>query len=420
MDAMFYNYIRALQFEKTWPADVGSWGRTFFRIGYGEGWPLKIEETTFDASIPGPLPDLPKADPSSFLQTGPFLSIRSLDDAIRLPKLAIGETLNVGCYQNHSWATNSDTGDLSIPKKGEPLNRDSHGLLLVGMNKALQQFRFVNSWGEEWGDGGFGTMPFAYFEAYVFEAYTALVPGEDVFLTNVESKFGTIRISTFSKIMGIPFFFATLQIEGKTAGWAFARDTPSQFEIYELFVWPEFRRKGIATALVDSLVNTFVLRPGQNRSLHVPFSDSRLHSPETAEAVTAIAAHLNLKFVKPESNYDCYYAISEGAATQIVEPARIPGRPKSTLDALREFVAATHDEEEVTEKPDHLDRLAKINPERFMLAKKVSASTASKEEERRFKELQDEARTILRIIAPLDFDLSDLPELEARKRNYDA
>ena len=419
MDRFLYKYVRALKLENTWPADVGCWGRTVFRIGYGEGCPLKYEETEFDASIPGPLPELPKADPSSFVQTGPFLTIRSLKEAVRFPKFTKGENLSVGCYQNHSWATNCDTGDLSLPVVGEPLNGDTHGLLLVGMNKPLQQFRFVNSWGEEWGDGGFGTMPFAYFKAYVFESYTALAPGEDMFVTNVESKYGTIRISTFNRIVGVSFFFATLRIDGKTAGWAFARDTPSQFQIYELFVWPEHRMKGVATALVDSLINTFVLGPKQFRSLLVPFSDSRLHSAETAGAITAIAARLELLFKKPESKFDCYYASRNGHSTQLVEPTRIPAKPKSTLDALKDSVAQWS-EEEVLENSEELDRLKAINPERFELAEKVSAAIATEDEKKRFQELQEEAREMLRAIAPLEFDLSDLPELEARKRKNDA
>lgn len=46
-----------------------------------------------------------------------------------------------------------------------------HVVLLCGYDDELEAFRFVNSWGEEWGCGGFGWMPYGHdvHEAWVFE-----------------------------------------------------------------------------------------------------------------------------------------------------------------------------------------------------------------------------------------------------------
>lgn len=37
-----------------------------------------------------------------------------------------------------------------------------HSLLLIGYDDDRQRFTFVNHWGESWGDGGFGTLPYRF------------------------------------------------------------------------------------------------------------------------------------------------------------------------------------------------------------------------------------------------------------------
>jgi C1A family cysteine protease len=54
-----------------------------------------------------------------------------------------------------------------MPASGEPgANPDGspagHAMLCVGYDDASQCFRLRNSWSEDWGDKGYGTIPYAY------------------------------------------------------------------------------------------------------------------------------------------------------------------------------------------------------------------------------------------------------------------
>ena len=44
-----------------------------------------------------------------------------------------------------------------------------HAILMVAANNAAQQYKFLNSWGEDWGDKGYGYLPFQFVES----SYTA-------------------------------------------------------------------------------------------------------------------------------------------------------------------------------------------------------------------------------------------------------
>ncbi|MFI6763099.1 C1 family peptidase [Micromonospora sp. NPDC050417] len=56
-----------------------------------------------------------------------------------------------------------ETGVIPLPKEDErSLGR--HIALLVGLDDARRHFRVRNSWGTEWGDRGYGTLPYAYVE----------------------------------------------------------------------------------------------------------------------------------------------------------------------------------------------------------------------------------------------------------------
>jgi C1A family cysteine protease len=53
------------------------------------------------------------------------------------------------------------TGDIPLPQQGEA-TLGGHAILIVGYDDARQVFSLRNSWGEGWGDGGYGTLPYAY------------------------------------------------------------------------------------------------------------------------------------------------------------------------------------------------------------------------------------------------------------------
>jgi C1A family cysteine protease len=64
-------------------------------------------------------------------------------------------------YQSFESAAVEKTGDVPMPGRREKL-LGGHDVLVVGYDDAAQRFIFRNSWGEAWGAGGDGTIPYAY------------------------------------------------------------------------------------------------------------------------------------------------------------------------------------------------------------------------------------------------------------------
>ena len=72
----------------------------------------------------------------------------------------------------------AEDGTTSCRSKG------LHEVLIIGYEDDPSEcgggrFRFRNSWGSSWGDGGFGTMSYAYFEVFCHEAGTVLAYADD-------------------------------------------------------------------------------------------------------------------------------------------------------------------------------------------------------------------------------------------------
>lgn len=55
-------------------------------------------------------------------------------------------------------------------------NSFGHAMTLVGYNEAKQTFKFINSWGPEWSDGGYGRMDYQTFLNRTTEAFVMVLP----------------------------------------------------------------------------------------------------------------------------------------------------------------------------------------------------------------------------------------------------
>lgn len=64
-------------------------------------------------------------------------------------------------YDSFMSASVQKTGTVNLPKPTESL-QGGHAVLAVGYNDAKQRFLVRNSWGPNWGDKGYFTMPYAY------------------------------------------------------------------------------------------------------------------------------------------------------------------------------------------------------------------------------------------------------------------
>jgi GNAT superfamily N-acetyltransferase len=179
-------------------------------------------------------------------------------------------------------AHRSDTGEIEFPRPGEnPLAL--HSVVATGLSADGQSVEFANNWGRSWGDGGNGSVSFAYLDQYFSEAWTRWDAryGLSFFkpeLHQIESNRDLRRIWMIEnpirkfKLRGtragdswyVEYFYTYSPVDdcgvqgvqvrngyGIRMGWAhlwYPRDSQIT-EIRELFVMPPFRRLGIGSYL---------------------------------------------------------------------------------------------------------------------------------------------------------------------------
>ncbi len=68
------------------------------------------------------------------------------------------------------------TGVIPMPEVGERV-RGATGVCFVGCDDELERFKFRNSWGSDWGDGGYGYVSYEYADAYMNDAWSLSLAG---------------------------------------------------------------------------------------------------------------------------------------------------------------------------------------------------------------------------------------------------
>lgn len=139
-------------------SSVAAWRR--FGLPDERSWPWT--SATVDADPPDGLtpldaclPDVSIARIETAELTGP-VGLDAVRAAVRAG-LPVACDIPLHASQFSSFAT----GIIPVPRKGErPLGQ--HVALLIGFDDNARQFRVRNSWGQDWGDGGYGELPYAY------------------------------------------------------------------------------------------------------------------------------------------------------------------------------------------------------------------------------------------------------------------
>lgn len=73
----------------------------------------------------------------------------------------------------NSWYSDQVTKTGDIPKP-DGTNKNGHAICVVGYNDENKKFKFKNSWGTNWGDNGYGYLPYEYFDHQYREAWSAV------------------------------------------------------------------------------------------------------------------------------------------------------------------------------------------------------------------------------------------------------
>ena len=91
-----------------------------------------------------------------------YHALESLDDMIHCIASGFGFVCGISCYESFDSLMTERTGVVNLPGKGEKF-LGGHALFIgKGYDLHKQVFYFQNSYSRNWGDKGFGTIPFFY------------------------------------------------------------------------------------------------------------------------------------------------------------------------------------------------------------------------------------------------------------------
>ena len=351
MRSVPYGYARALELEGRQFHGDGQWGTTSMRLIYMESLPIEPEKIDIPVSPGGKVNSTPVELHSAFRpnRSRYYRNVRIADEAANLLDRGLGSRLVGACLPVfRSWATTVD-GLIPMPSVGETPAPDTHAVKLLDVVEFTDNsyavivkpryFRFDSSWGLIWGNQGLGSLPFDYYDKYVFEHWFQYRERHLVGFRHkwLDGNLGAwqARDEFDRRIYG----FEIGDPDAERIGWAFAIETDGAIEVEELYVAHSHRRTGVATRLAARLA-ALAKAKGLPLRVWVSFADVASESPATVAALPCLARRMGVEFQRSPVRWAGYYATNEmpGSPTP-VEPDRVPGRPKSTLGALAAFAA---------------------------------------------------------------------------------
>jgi esterase/lipase superfamily enzyme/ribosomal protein S18 acetylase RimI-like enzyme len=238
-----------------------------------------------------------------------------------------------------SWA-DPPGGVIPMPGPQDTPFEHTHYVTVFGCDRQSRRFKFLVRW-PGWGDDRKGYLPYEYFDRYVFECRGIYVNARpesrrENRVDGTKEIRWVVRDEWDRRVYG--YEINSIHAADRWA-WAFVVERDEALEVEEIYVRPEFRRRGFAERLCRRIqeLASAKLKPLR---LWVPFADCRQESPGTFPAIIALARRLGLHFQPCPVRWFAYYATDELAGSDSpIEASRIPSRPRAPSN---ELTAAAH------------------------------------------------------------------------------
>jgi len=287
-----YGYVRSRQLEGTYNDDptIGCWPITALRIerGWGnpgeERWPYDGSANSWPPKEPANVDHYAKGK-----RIFAYQRIRSVDEC----KEAIfrGGPILVSVDITKSWF-DAANGEIPLPKKQDEII-GGHGFCMVGYDDHKGKFKFINSWGVDWGDKGYGYLPYSYFASLFTEAWVDIRPDAKVIAKSTQSHkaAGGIEMQWNMPSVLHEIIYGVEIRDSKyddRKAWGFAFQYDGCLNVEELFVIPKYRGKGYSKRLISHF-------EGISRHLSIPLTFWVSHPDNSIENLV-ILKHLADKY----------------------------------------------------------------------------------------------------------------------------
>lgn len=319
-----YSYIRGRQLEGTYPGSrtTGIWSITGYRVLRGWGivteadWPISPETLTWPPDEPPGLDKKAKAARILY-----YRRVRSIPECLQ----AISKSLlPSAAFQITEQWYDAKHGFIRIPPPGTPIV-GSHQVTLTGYYGKSRLLKFRNSWGD-WGDSGFGTMPFEFFERWMFDAWVIVGPRHQIPYVKGPGiqQVSWNRVDPAGQLVhGFDIYDNDCD---ERLGWAFATRRKPFVDVEEWYVRPGWRRRGYGRTLLGMLQD-FSSKVKWPLRFWIPLADC---GDNNLEVVTHLLAQSGYRLEASGVRWAAYRGV-RGSVEGYSRPAItfLPDRPAS-------------------------------------------------------------------------------------------
>ncbi|MFC1641672.1 C1 family peptidase [Myxococcota bacterium] len=173
--------------------------------------------------------------------------------------LASHLAVSVAFDVTRDWFYSTD-GHIQMPASDALILGQPHSVRVYGYDNRIRRLLFQNSWGQQWGGNGLGSVPYEYFTAHGAEAW-AIRSGFMKFVQDApEHAFiKPFSLDTYSSWSAYLTHFSMHGVEvynhelDERLAWALAMERAGFLDIEDLFVRPSARGQGLSRSLVEGM-----------------------------------------------------------------------------------------------------------------------------------------------------------------------
>jgi C1A family cysteine protease len=108
-------------------------------------------------------PNLAACDEAMLFRGGAYHRLTTLEDMKNCLRTGYPFTMAIEVYDSFESSTVAHTGVVPVPNPASETLQGGHAVLCVGFDEKAGTFLVRNSWGDDWGNAGYFTLPFAFF-----------------------------------------------------------------------------------------------------------------------------------------------------------------------------------------------------------------------------------------------------------------
>lgn len=221
-----------------------------------------------------------------------YMRVSEVNEIVSLVRR--GQVVNTSVWLTREWQT-TETGNISTVGNAHPV-RATHQIGIYDYDLETHLFKFINSWGADWGNNGYGMLSYSYLQRFLIEAWVAIgYPEKKVFNAKKAPVLVTREHDDFREGVHHSLEYTNFH-SGERIGWLFARETSDLLIVEELFVWPPHRGNGIAKQLVNEF-KKLRHRRGKPAIYVIPLGD-----PNSREALDIISSLSDSRPLEPQDN----------------------------------------------------------------------------------------------------------------------